>query len=175
LRRSHKFFRSHRRSDSAEELDFFTTAETLETTAKEPRQEIPPEQFYPLLDKNKGGFQSATTPSLETLLPATASGSGNEAIILKRLRARDFRNSDALRPEDRKFAASVHDIITDGRVGKHTVRKVKEAFDKTADPIEMIAILRKEVASQYLLGPTHKPNKDAPPPAREVILSSYLP
>jgi hypothetical protein len=51
---------------------------------------------------------------------------------------------------------------------------VKEAFDKTADPVEMIAILRREVASQYLVGATQKQDKNAPPPPREVILSSYL-
>ena len=87
-------------------------------------------------------------------MPATASG-GNEAIILKRLRAKDFRN--ALRSEDRQFVASIHQIIADGRVGKQTVRKVKEAFDKTADAVEMVAILRKEVARQYLVGSTRKP------------------
>ena len=166
-----KFFRSHGGSDSADELDFFTTAETLETTAKEQRHEIPLNQFYPLLEKNKNGFRAATTPSIESVLPATASG-GNEAIILKRLRAKDFRN--ALKPEDRKFVASVHQIISDGRVGKQTIRKVKEAFDKTANPVEMIAILRKEVARQYLVGNIQKPDKNAPPAPREVILSSYL-
>ncbi|HBI46323.1 MAG TPA: helicase [Planctomycetales bacterium] len=170
-----KFFRAHAGADRAEELDFFTTAETLETTAKEPRQDIPPAHFYPLLDKNKEGFQKATTPSLETLAPPTAAGSGNEAILLKRLQAKDFRAYAALTPDDRKFAAAVRQIITDGRVGKHTIRKVKEAFDKTADPAEMFAILRKEIARQYLLGPAPKPDKDAPPAAREVILSSYLP
>jgi hypothetical protein len=39
----------------------------------------------------------------------------------------------------------------------------------------MIAILRKEIARQYLLGPAHKPDKNAPAAPREVILSSYLP
>lgn len=170
-----KFFLSHGAIDRADELDFFTTAETLETTPNESRKEIPPERFYPLLDKNKAAFDSATTPSLETLAPATAAGSGNEAIILKRLRARDFRSFDALKPEDRKFASAVHQIIVDGRVGKHTIRKVKEAFDQTADPVEMVAILRREVASQYLVGPTYKPDKNDLPAPREVILSSYLP
>ena len=33
---------------------------------------------------------------------------------------------------------------------------------------------RKEIARQYLLGPAHKPDKDAPIAPREVILSSYL-
>jgi superfamily II DNA/RNA helicase len=172
--RLEKFFRSHADIE-LEELDFFTAAETLETTASEKRRAIPPEQFYPLLDKNKGGFQSATTPGVETLLPATAAGGGNEAMILKRLRARGLRTSDALTPEDKKFVAAVHHIIADGRVGKATIRKVKEAFDKTDDPMTVVAILRKEIARQYLLGPAHKPDKDAPLAPREVILSSYLP
>jgi len=170
-----KFFRSHADIAQAGELDFFTSAETLETTASEKRREIPPEQFYPLLDKNKLGFQSATTPSVETLLPSTAAGGGNEAIILKRLRARSFRSADVLSVEDRKFGAAVQQIIADGRVGKATICKVKEAFDATDDPVAMIAILRRDIARQYLLGPAHKPEQDAPFAPREVILPSYLP
>jgi hypothetical protein len=49
-----------------------------------------------------------------------------------------------------------------------------QAFDKTAEPVAMIAVLRKQIARQYLLGPAHKPDKDAPLAPREVILSSYL-
>ena len=169
-----KFFRSHAGIEQAEELDFFTTAETLETTVSEKLRDIPADQFYPLLDKNKIGFQSATTPGVETLLPATAAGSGNEAIVLKRLRARAFRYSDELTVEDRKFAVAVHQIIADGRVGKATIRKVKEAFDKTDHPAAMIGILRKEIARQYILGPTSQPDKDSPQAPRELILSSYL-
>ncbi len=128
-----------------------------------------------MLDKNKDGFASATTPGVETLLPSTAAGIGNEAIILKRLRAKSFRNADVLTPDERKFVANVHQIIADGRVGKATIRKVKKAFDKTDDPVAMIAILHKEIARQYLVSPTSKPGKDDPPAPREVILSSYLP
>ena len=137
-----KFFRSHADIERAEELDFFTTAETLETTASEKRRDIPAEQFYPLLEKNKDGFNAATTPSVETLLPSTAAGGGNEAIILKRLRARDFKRSDAITPDDKKFVASVYEIIADGRVAKASIRKVKEALDATEDPVVMVAILR---------------------------------
>ena len=169
-----KFFRADGNNADAEELDFFTTAEILETTAHEHLQKISPERFYPLLDKNKAGFQSATTPGVDAVLAAIATGSSNEASILKRLRARDFRNSDALKPEDRKLVAEIHQIIADGRVGKATIRKVKEAFDQTADPIEMVAILRKYIASQYLLGSTAKPDPNAPLDPREIILSSYL-
>ena len=170
-----KFFRAHAHTGFAEELDFFTTAETLETTASEKRHEIPPEQFYPLLDKNKAGYQSAANPTIESIMPATASGSGNEAVILKRLRARDFRNCDAFNAEDKKFRLHVEQIIAEGRVGKHTIRKIKEAFDKTAAPLDMLAILRKEIANQYLLGTPHKADKNASSARREVILSSYLP
>ena len=170
-----KFFRAHDGLDQANELDFFTTAEILETTDQEPRQEIPPERFYPLLDKNKGGFQSVTTPGVDSLLSATAKGSGSEAMLLKRLRAKDFRNAPALTPEDRKLAADVHRLISEGRIGKHTLNKVKKAFEQTDDPVEMVAILRKEIARQYLLSVTPKTEANAPPDPRELILSSYLP
>lgn len=170
-----KFFRAHAHTGFAEELDFFTTAETLETTASEDRQTIPPEHFYPLLDKNKAGFQSATSPSIENIMPATASGSGNEAIILKRMRAKDFRYCDAFKAEDNKFRIQVEQIISEGRVGKHTLRKIKEGFDKTADPLGMLVILRNEIAGQYLLGTPHKTDRNASSAPREVILSSYLP
>ena len=170
-----KFFRAHDGLDSADELDFFTTAEILETTDQEQRREIPPERFYPLLDKNKGGFQSATTPGVDSLLSATAKGGGTEAMLLKRLRAKDFRNAPALTPEDRKLAADVHRLISEGRIGKNTLGKVKKAFDQTVDPVEMIAILRKEIARQYLLSVTPKTAANTPPDPRELILSSYLP
>ena len=112
---------------------------------------------------------------METLLPSTAAGSGNESIILKRLRAKDVRTCPDFTKEDRQFLAAVQQIIADGRVGKATIRKVKEAFDKTAAPMEMLAILRREVASQYLVAVPQKREKDEAPAARELILSSYLP
>lgn len=77
--------------------------------------------------------------------------------------------------EDRQFLAAVQQIIADGRVGKPTIRKVKEAFDKTADPMEMLAILRRDIASQYLVAVPQKREKDDTPAPRELILSSYLP
>lgn len=169
-----KFFRAHDGLDQADELDFFTTAEILETTDQEQRQDIPPERFYPLLDKNKGGFQSSTTPGVDSLLSATAKGAGTEAMLLKRLRAKGFRNAPELTPEDRKLAADVHRLINEGRIGKHTLGKVKKAFEQTDDPVEMVAILRKEIARQYLLSVTPKTEANAPPDPRELILSSYL-
>lgn len=166
-----KFLRAHAHAGSAEELDFFTTAETLETTPAEARTDIPPEQFYPLLDKNKAGFQSATSPTLESLLPAMTSGSGNAGIILKRLRAKSFRTGAGV--EDKKFRLDVEKIIADGRVGHHTLRKIREGFDKTDEPVAMLAILRKEIAGQYLLGADKKTDASAVT-VGEVILSCYL-
>ena len=55
------------------------------------------------------------------------------------------------------------------------IRRVKEVFDKTADPMEMLAILRRDIASQYLVAIPQKREKDEAPAPREQILSSYLP
>ncbi len=169
-----KFFCAQANKDDAEELDFFTAAEILETTDQELRQDIPPDAFYPLLDKNRHGFIAMTTPGVESLLSATAT-SGHEAALLKRLRARDFRNAAALTPPDRKLAADVHRLISEGRIGKNTLAKVKKAFDQTDDPVVMIAILRREIPHHYLLGVIPKADTHSSPELRELILSSYLP
>ncbi len=168
-----KFLRAHAHTSFAKELDFFTTAETLETKPTEARHDIPPEQFYPLPDKNKAGFLSATSPTIESLLPAIASGTGNAGIILKRLRAKAFRTAVAFGVDDKKFRLDVETIIADGRVGHHTLRKIREGFDKTTEPVSMLAILRKEIAGQYLLGRGHKANPSAVT-VGEVILFCYL-
>lgn len=167
-----KFFRCAVDADQAEELDFFAMAEWLETTADEPRREIPAESFYALLDKNKLAFQSATTPGVDTLSTTTATG-GHQAALLKRLRARELRNSPLLTPEDRKLVADVHRLVAEGRMGKNTLRQVKTAFDKTADPVAVVEILRLEVASRYLLSKVPKTTASASAAPRELILSSY--
>jgi hypothetical protein len=91
------------------------------------------------------------------------------------INSKDVRTCNAFTKEDRQFLAAVQQIIADGRVGKTTIRKVKEAFDKTADPVEMLAILRRDIASQYLLAVPQKRATDEPAALRELILSSYLP
>jgi len=59
-------------------------------------------------------------------------------------------------------------------VGRASISKLKEAFNKTDDPVAMIAILRKEIARQYLVGTLHQPAKDLPQAPRGLILSSTL-
>jgi superfamily II DNA/RNA helicase len=169
-----KFFKAEENSDCAVEIDFYDAAETLETTASEARGDVPLEQFYRLLHINKAAFEEATVPNTETLFPVTAAGSGNEAIVLKRLRARNFRGTDALSPEDRELVAQTIRIIADGRVGKATVRRVKAGFDRTADPIAMVRILRSEVAQQYYQEGSRISEQDETERPSEVVLSSYL-
>ncbi len=94
--------------------------------------------------------------------------------VLVRQRADHRREYCQTYQEDSPLAA-VQQIIADGRVGKATIRKVKEAFDKTADPMEMLATLRRDIASQYLVAVPQKREKDDAPAPLELILSSYLP
>ncbi|HAS52457.1 MAG TPA: hypothetical protein DCS21_12230 [Gammaproteobacteria bacterium] len=131
------------------------------------------DDIYRLLDQHKRRFQAVKTAGVDSWSSATAT-SRHEAALLKRLRARDFRNAAGLTPEDRKLAAEVHRLIAEGRIGKNTLRKVKAAFEQTADPVEMIAILRKEIASQYLLGAAPKADSKGVSAPRELILSSWL-
>ena len=65
------------------------------------------------------------------------------------------------------YFTAVQQIIADGRVGKATIRKGKEAFDKTADLMEMLAILRRDIASQYLVAVPQKRENDEHPAFRD--------
>jgi predicted transcriptional regulator len=69
-----KFFRSHAATDRAQELDFFTTAETLETTAVRKTRPDRSRTVLPLADKNKTGFTSAATSPANTSSPSRKSG-----------------------------------------------------------------------------------------------------
>ncbi len=51
---------------------------------------------------------------------------------------------------------------------------MKDAFDKTVDPVEMLDILRRDIARQYLVALPRKCSAEKPAALRKVILSSYL-
>jgi len=173
-----KFFVTGQQGN-AREIDFFSAAEILLTNAEEQRQPIPLEAFYALLDRNKAGFDHATDATVADLPPLTAT-SGNEGIIAKRLRTRDIRTCPHFSSNDKRFVALFLQLVNDGRVAPAVLRKIKEALDKTADPLDVLGVLRKLVPKEYLQLslPAIPAATDIGAPektGREVILSSYLP
>ncbi len=168
-----KFFMSDATGDTGSEMTFMEAAQLLETNPEEALQKIGLNAFYGLLRRNKSSFADAVTPTIEEQVPAAAKA-GNEGIVLKRLRAKEFRHAlDSMSEDDVQFAKEIVTLIADGRIAKNPIRRVKEAFDRTDDPSEMVAVLRSEISVDYLR--KDEPTADQGDSAEvEIVLSSFL-
>jgi superfamily II DNA/RNA helicase len=167
-----KFFFSHLKGDPATEMDFFTTAKILKPLDKtELRQQIP-KDFYEMLDKNKGAFESATSMELDDSIPHHR-GSANDAYILKRLKAKEIRRYHGYTEDDEIFIQQVIQLLVDGALPKPTTKKVVEALRTEIDPLKVLRILRRDIPSEFFQ-PTRAQQLGSSLSPREVILSSYL-
>jgi len=62
-------------------------------------------------------------------------------------------------------------MIAQGLMAKKTAQIIKKAFERTLDPLEMVAILRKHIRTLESHRQQSGTGNDAP---REIILSGYL-
>lgn len=150
------------------EITFFEAVELLECAPGTPRQQIP-EQYYHWLETNKQRFSQDTLQKDE---PArVAGGRSNVAYIEKRLKDKTFRRYKKFTDTDEEFLDNVRRMIAQGLVAKKTAQTIKKAFEKTLDPMEMLAILRKQIRTVHL---ADDPAKRPAGARREIILSGYL-
>ena len=167
-----KFFAAQQGAAEAIELDFFAAAQILKpNNTLEARQTIP-QEFYTLLESNKGAFTAATSPSNEDAA-SNHKGSANDAYILKRLKAKEIRFYHGFTEDDEDYVQQVIQLLKDGALPRPTTKKVAEALKKELEPLKVLAILRRDIPPQ-LFQPTRAQRKFHAPSPREVILSSYL-
>jgi superfamily II DNA/RNA helicase len=167
-----KFFAAQQGAAEAIELDFFAAAQILKpNNTLEARQTIP-QEFYTLLESNKGAFTAATSPSNEDAA-SNHKGSANDAYILKRLKAKEVRFYHGFTEDDEDYVQQVIQLLKDGALPRPTTKKVAEALKKELEPLKVLAILRRDIPPQ-LFQPTRAQRKFHAPSPREVILSSYL-
>lgn len=167
-----KFFAAQQGGNEAVELDFFTAAQILKPRDTSEARQIIPQEFYALLDKNKEGFTTATSPSNEDATPHHTGGA-NDAYILKRLKAKEVRSYHGFTEEDEDYIKQVIQLLNDGALPRPTAKKVAEALKKEAEPLKVLGILRRDIPSQ-LFQPTRAQRTFHALSPREVILSSYL-
>ncbi len=149
------------------ELTFFEAVELLECAPDTTRQPIP-EQYYHWLETNKQRFSQDTMQQEE---PARSSGGrSNVAYIEKRLKDKAFRNCKKFTDADEEFLDKVRRMIAQGLMAKKTAQTIKKAFEKTMDPLEMLAALRKHIRSVDTGEPAAGRSSGA---RREIILSAY--
>ena len=151
----------------ASEVTFFEAASLAECEPDTKRTAIP-ENYYHLLETNKQRFEQDTMQSDVPILQAKG-GRSNIKYVETRLKDPAFKNCKKFTDLDEEFLTGVRYMIKQGSIAKKVAQSLKKEFEKTVDPLEMLAILRKHirVIEKQESGRNKRINK------REIILSVY--
>ena len=160
-----KFY--HNQESKSEEITFFDAVNRMECLPETERGKIPPD-YYHLLETNKQRFHMDTIQDAD--LEKGSGGRSNLNYIEKRLKDKAFKNCKKFTDSDDEFLDGVRQMISQGTVAKKVAQTIKKAMEKTLDPLEVLAILRKHIRS-VAVTETHRKNSGS---KREVILSGYL-
>jgi ERCC4-related helicase len=155
-------------SGASSEITFFEAVNLLECAPKTPREQIPSD-YYHWLEINKQRFAQDAVQDEDS--PAAGSGGqSNVAYIEKRLKDKLIRNCQKFTDADEEFLENVRKMIAQGIMAKRTAQTIKKEFEKTLDPLELLAILRKHIRS--VDDGNTQPRKFGSA-RREIILSGY--
>lgn len=167
-----KFFTAEPAND-AQELDFITAAETLESSVDAKRRKLP-ESYFELLDKNKEAFINATTEGAIEVQIRKGRDSG--ARIQKILKA-VFKNTKQLTDDQEEFVQKVLAQLEEGALPKQTTKMTLKALNALnsdmANPFKVLAILQSQIPAK-LLESHYVEDNPRTAGKREVILSMYL-
>ncbi len=149
------------------EITFFDAVDLLECAPDTPRQSIPTD-YYHRLEINKQRFARDTFQ--EDVKTKIGGGRSNIDYIEKRLKDKSFRNCQKFTDADEEFIAGVRQMITQGLIAKKTAQSLKKEFEKTLDPLEMLAILHKHIR---VIHKHDAENAISSGQKREIVLSVY--
>ena len=150
------------------EITFFEAVDLLACSPDTPRHAIP-KAYYHWLEMNKQRFaQDAIQQEAEPV--SSGGGRSNVSYIERRLKDKAFRNCQKFTDADEEFLDGVRKMIARGLMAKKTAQTIKKAFEKTLDPLELLAILRKHIRT---VDEGDAQTKRSGVVSREIILSGY--
>jgi len=154
-------------SNESNEITFFEAVNLLECPPETPRQAIP-KDYYNWLEMNKQRFAQDAVQEDES--PAFGGGRTNTSYVEKRLKDKGFRNCQKFTDADEEFLDGVRKMMAQGLMAKKTAQTIKKFFEKTLDPLEMLAVLRKHIRS---VDEGKEQARRSSGARRETILSGY--
>jgi superfamily II DNA/RNA helicase/HKD family nuclease len=163
-----KFFLTN--VDASNELTFFEAVDLFKCEEATERKPIS-KDYYSLLAKNKSAFILATSEEAEG--KPSRHGTSNEAYIVKRIKAKEFKNYQGFTDDDDDFIKSMLKAFDSGIVPRNASKRIKEIIEREANPIKVLGILRKNIPPNLLDFSTPHQNVSSAQ-LREVILSEYL-
>jgi len=167
-----KFFMADMNPD-AQELDFMSAANVLESTIDEKRQKLP-QAFYRFLDKNKEGFIFATIEEMSE--PRKRRGRDSAMQMLKILKV-TLKNTQQFTDEQELYLKQVKIQLEEGGLPKQTAKESLKALNALKqdlmNPFKVLATLHSHIPERLLEGHYAEQNPRVFG-KREVILSLYL-
>ena len=166
-----KFFLSDQRE--ANELDFITAAQVLETGESAKQQSLS-NDFYKLLERNKQEFEIATSGELPDAKLRGGRDSATQILMLLKAALKDRRQFT----EDQElYLKKVVTQLEEGGLPKQTTRvtlqALKEEVEKGINPMRIMAVLETQISPRLLEG--HRAESGIGNTSkRKVILSEYL-
>lgn len=169
-----KFFIADRKNNEARELDFITTAKIFESLSEEKRKEIPLEDYYLLLDKNKTAFYNST---IEELIEIPHKRGKDSCVMLLKFLKTIQKNTKTLTEEQEEYLKRVMEQLESGSipkvVAKKVLKKLEEANKKIYNPLLVLKTLQENISSRFLEKHIAERTENLSG-KREIILSLYL-
>jgi len=161
-----KFYQNQ--DGKSREITFFDAVKLLECEPETERARIPAEYFH-MLETNRARFSMDISQDVDTGKSA-GGGRSNLSYIEKRLKDKAFRKSRKFTDDDEELIANVRKMIDQGTIAKKVAQKIRKELEKTLEPLEVLAILRKHIRI-VTVADTRAHTRAL---KREVILSGYL-
>jgi hypothetical protein len=156
------------RTEQSSEITFFDAATLAECPPDTPRTAIPDDYFHQL-EINKQRFQQDLHQQIEPQ-SQNKGGRSNIKYIETRLKDKSFNRCPKFTDMDEAFIANVRSMLKQGTIAKKVAQNLKKTFERTLDPLEMLAALRKQVKvveDSDETAPRSRQHK------KEIILSVY--
>lgn len=157
----------------AKEMDFLTTAQTLECEPCVNKCKLP-EVYFDLLDKNKIAFMDSTIEDTNEVRVRKGQDSG---VKIQRILKAVFKDSRQLTDDQEFYLAKVIAQLEEGGFPKQTTKTTLKALEELksdmAKPLKVLAVLQSNVPAK-LLESHYVEEKPVSAGKREVILSMYL-
>jgi superfamily II DNA or RNA helicase/HKD family nuclease len=161
-----KKFYQNKKAESIE-VTFFDAVKMLECKPETERAKIPSTQYFHLLDTNRARFELDSTIADDD---DSSGGRSNLKYIETRLKEKSFKNCKLFTDSDEEFINGVRHMLSQGSIAKKTAQAIKKDLEKSIEPLEMFAILRKHIRTLAVEETQSGKNSVK----REVILSGYL-
>jgi len=161
-----KFYKNQ--NGNAQEITFFDAVHLLECEPDTPRANRP-SNYYDLLEINKQRFHSDTIQNAESGEGKTG-GRSNLSYIEGRLNDPAIRKCKKYTDDDIDFINGIRRMLKLGTIAKKVAQTIKKEIDKTIDPLDVLAVLRKHIR----VVDTGETTSKRITVKQEVILSGYL-